>query len=92
MRKPAFCILSKNNSANQLRSKDAADQHFNFCYIDSYTIHVLSGYTANFVQELVGNLKDRFSRDTAYKHLKIEQQFKSFLLPFFLNTCTRWGM
>ena len=70
MRKPVFCIC-KNKDAIQ------PDQRLCFCYKDS-TVPLLSksevsslysafcGCAAWFVSDLVGNLDDRFSRDTVH--------------------------
>ena len=56
MRKPAFCICKYKG----------ADQRLFFHYIDS-TVHLLLLFNsaAQFVSDLVGNLKDRFSRNAA---------------------------
>ena len=73
IRKPAFCVC-ENKGADQLPSNCAADQCLCFHYRDS-TISILPktkifkplaifcGCTARFVSDLVGNPKDRFSRD-----------------------------
>ena len=75
MRNPAFC-MSENKGADQLRSNCAADQRLCFHYMDStiplhpkYKIKllaILSGCTAGFVSDLVGNLEDRFSHNEAH--------------------------
>ena len=79
MRKPAFC-LCENKDADQLRGNREADQRLCFRYTD-ITIALLSkseisslltssvtGGTAQFVSDLVGNPEDRFSQNEA--HLK----------------------
>ena len=70
MRKPAFCICEKRRKSGNR----AADQRLCFRYIDSVTIHLLPnmkfqavhGFTAQFVSDLVGNTKDRFSHEIAH--------------------------
>ena len=71
MRKRAFSIC-KNKDADQLHSNCAADQPLCFRYIDrtipllpKSEISSLYGCTAQFVSDLVGNPKDRFSSDAA---------------------------
>ena len=70
MRIPAFCIC-ENKGADQLRSKQAADQRLCFRYIDSTIrnfkhLAIICVCTACFVSDLVGNPEDRFSRDVAH--------------------------
>ena len=76
MRKSAFCIC-ENKDTNQLRGNREADQRLCFRYTDSIynastsyirnfkSIAIWYGCTALFVSDLVGNHKDRFSRDAA---------------------------
>ena len=75
MRKPAFCVC-ENKDADQLRGNREADQSLCFRYIDSTIpllpkyenfklLAILCGCTAQFVSDLVGNPKDRFSHKEA---------------------------
>ena len=71
MRKTVFCT-SQNKGADQLRGNSAADQRLCFRFTDS-AIPPLpkseissSSCTAQFVSDLVGNPKDRFSHDAAH--------------------------
>ena len=75
IRKPAFCIY-ENKGADQLRSYLTADQRLCFCYIYSTNpstssigkfkpLAISCCCIAQFVLDLVGNPKDRFSRDAA---------------------------
>ena len=84
MRKPDFCKC-ENKGADQLCGNRAADQHLCFRYIDS-TIPLLTKSkisshfifcvcTAGFVSDLVGNPKDRFSRNKAH----------------YVSWCETWG-
>ena len=75
MRKHAFCICEYKGKEDQLHGNCTADQHLRFCYIDSTisllpkseisSLEPLSGCTARFVLDLVGNQEDRFSHDEA---------------------------
>ena len=71
VRKQAFCIC-ENKDADQLRGNCMADQHHCFRYIDSTILllpkplAILCDHTAQFVLDLVGNPKDRFSHDAAH--------------------------
>ena len=76
MRKPGFCI-SKNKYADQLCGHCAADQFLCFRYIDrtvpllpkseiSSLLPFFNGCTVQFVSDLVGNPKDKFSCDAAH--------------------------
>ena len=76
MRKPVFCIC-ENSDADESSCNWAAVQCFGFLYIDR-TIPLLPnpnfkplaffcGYTAQFVSDMVGNPKDRFSHNAAHK-------------------------
>ena len=77
MRKSAFCIC-KNKGADQLHGNRAADQRPCFPYMGIKTlllskskisrlssISIFCSCTAKFALDLVGNLKNRFSHDTA---------------------------
>ena len=72
MRKHDFCI-SDNKDADQLRSNCKTDQRLCFRYIDLSTYYIqnfkplaiLCGCTTWYVSDLVGNPKDRFSRNAA---------------------------
>ena len=81
MRKSAFCIC-ENKEADQLcgnRSYCTADQRLCLCYTDSTIpllpksisshLAIFCGCTVRFVSNLVGNPKDRFSRDAVHIHL-----------------------
>ena len=71
MRKPAFCIC-ENKDADQLRGNREADQRLCFrnpsaFYIQNFKpLAILSGFTARFVPDLVGNPEDRFSHSETH--------------------------
>ena len=76
MKKPDFC-LCENKGADQLCSNCTADQRLCFRYSDSTMSLLLYSQnfkplacfcdcTGRFVSDLVGNPKDRFSRDAAH--------------------------
>ena len=71
--------FTKNKDADLLHCNCVADQHLWFCYIDSIIPPLLKSEISNFkplpmfcgctdcfVSDLVGNLKDRFSRNMAH--------------------------
>ena len=63
MKKPAFCICTKEKGADQLHGNRTADQRLCNRYINSKPVAILCGCIARFVSELVENPDDRlFSR------------------------------
>ena len=92
VRKPEFC-LCENKGEDQLRSNCEADQRLHFRYTDS-TISLLPKsnfkilaifciFIDRFVSDLVGNPKDRFSRDGAHTVFKLIRKIygKAIMLP-----------
>ena len=73
MRKPDFCIC-KNKGVDQLHGNSTADQRLYFRYIVQSSTSQSQNFKslailyciAQFVSDLVGNSKDRFSCDEAY--------------------------
>ena len=88
MRKPAFCIC-ENKGADQLHVNHAANQRLCFRYIESKVqslyfrnlkaLAIFCGCTVRFVSDLVGNPKDRFSRDADHFRLHSPEHFFDFI-------------